>query len=599
MTQNREAAATATGASAVPGLFRGTCRYTRSDRLALLFSHFLAASTSALGVTFPLIIGMLMNEIQRNGVADLHALFPALLMLAGLLTFIWTVRVPLKLLQFGIARRAQNAMIADLNQRLFSAPLSWHEHRHSGDTASRVQQSSAALFNFSFGSYAVIEFIIQIVGPIIALALLSPPVLVGAVIGFVILGAISVGADKFHMPFWVREIDVNRRFNTVLVDGYRNVMTMYATRRRHAFAGFIGERLGEIYAIARKSVTISESKRAAIEVISTVFNLSLVVLYIYLEISGDGGSANHVALGNIYMVQAYVMSGTAAMLGLVAKVSEIMQQRADFSTSAPIYEAEPEPESDARIPDDWSTLDVRKLMLTYRGKDHATPALKSVDLTLQRGRHYALVGANGSGKSTLLKLLAGLLGPDDGELLVDGTALDFGALRHSATLIPQHPELLEGTLEHNLLIGASDGTVADAIAQSNVVSSLLDRLGVRLEYHVQEAGVNWSGGQRQRIALARGILSAIGSSIVLVDEPTSSIDPADERSIIDELRVEFEAACVVISVHNLELVRNFDAVIVLDNGVVQDAGSPEAVWQRCSYFEASDSDCGELHGSDA
>jgi ATP-binding cassette subfamily B protein len=215
------------------------------------------------------------------------------------------------------------------------------------------------------------------------------------------------------------------------------------------------------------------------------------------------------------------------------------------------------------------------------------PALQPMCITLLRGQHYALVGANGSGKTTLLQVLAGLLRPDGGALIVDGATFDFAALRSAATLIPQHPELLEGTLEHNLSIGASDGAVADEIARSRVVSDLLGRLNLNLISEIQEAGSNWSGGQRQRIALARGILSARGSSLILVDEPTSSIDSAEERYIINQLRTEFREECMLMSVHNLELLRDFDAVIVIEKGALLDAGPPEIVCSRCNYFSAS------------
>jgi ATP-binding cassette subfamily B protein len=284
------------------------------------------------------------------------------------------------------------------------------------------------------------------------------------------------------------------------------------------------------------------------------------------------------------MVQAYVMSGMAALLGLVGNVSVILRQKADFAASAPIYEIEPEPECRERLPGHWAELAARNVALNYRFEDSETPALRGIDLTLLRGRHYALVGANGSGKSTLLKLLAGLLTPDQGKLFVDGREVGFAALRAASTLIPQHPELLEGTLEHNLLIGSANGEAAAEVSRSAVATALLARLAVTLDSHVNEGGVNWSGGQRQRIALARGMMSAAGSSLVLVDEPTSSIDPADELVTLREIRAEFRSQCLIVSVHNLDLVTNFDELLVLEDGRLVDAGPPDLVLSRCSFF---------------
>ncbi|WP_066477827.1 MULTISPECIES: ATP-binding cassette domain-containing protein [unclassified Sphingomonas] len=568
-----------------PNLLAGALHYSRRDRALLLFTHTLSAVASVFKIAFPLLVGQLMNEIQQNGVSRFDELLPALWRLLALLAILWVVRIPLKMLQFRIARRAQNAMIADLNERLFSAPLAWHDRQHSGDIASRVQQSSSALFQFTTAKYASVEFVIQIIGPTIALALISPVIMLGSIISFVIVGVISFSGDRYQTPFWVRETEATRTLTTGLVDGYRNVMTLYAARRRGAFTSFIDKRLQEVFAVAGKNVAISEWKGSVIEVVSTAFNLGLVVLYVYLETRDRPDAMREISLGNIYMVQAYVMTGIAAMLDLVANVSQIMRQRADFMAAAPIYAAQREAECDAQLPDDWSRLEIKDMTLTYAGIDEQTRALRSVSLSIARGRRYALVGANGSGKSTLLKLLSGLLHPDSGRLEVDGNAIDFGALRHAATLIPQHPELLEGTLEHNLSMGAPAGSLAQDIARSDVVRSLLSGIDVTMTSHIQEAGTNWSGGQRQRIALARGLLSAKGSSLVLADEPTSSIDPAEERSIIAALLVELAGAVVIVSVHNLELVEMFDDVIVLDGGVVVDAGPVAEVCVRSGYFD--------------
>lgn len=583
-------------AGRAPGLFEAVLHYVWPDRLALVGAHVLAGGSSILRVIFPLLIGAIMNRIQVSGMDGFGQARLAIVALFSLFFFLWATRVPLRLLEFHIARRAQAGMVLDLNRRLFAAPLAWHETRHSGDTASRVQQSSGALFGFTLGSYATVAAVIQIVGPILGLAFLSPMALVGTLIGCALVAAISIGGDRLQIPCWIREADAQRGFSTALTDSLRNVMTAYAARRRHAFVNYVQDRLGDVFAASRQNIVVGEWKAGAIDVITTLFSLGLIVLYIYEETHGAGRNGDHIALGNVYIVQAFVTSSMLSLVGLVANVSGIMRQKADFATSAPIYAIEPEPECTEHLPRDWSSIELRDVALTYgASEEDPTPALRCVNLSLQRGSHYALVGANGSGKSTLLKLLAGLLKPDAGGLTVDGAPLDAGVLRNSATLVPQHPELLEGTLEYNLLVGATDHAAMEELAQNKVVGTLLDRLGVPLDSYVQEAGVNWSGGQRQRIALARGVLAAVGSSLVMIDEPTSSIDPADERVIIGELRAQFRAECLLVSVHDLELVREFDGVIVLEDGMVLDAGSPDRVRARCDYFGLERSDLQDVN----
>jgi ATP-binding cassette subfamily B protein len=537
-------------------------------------------------VAFPLLIGTIINQLQAHGTAGFDFARGSVILLLLLMVTVWIVRVPLKLLQFNIARRAQNKMVLDLNRRLFSAPLLWHECRHSGDTASRIGQSSGALFNFAMDSYLVAEFAIQIVGPILALLFLSPAVFVGALLAYAVVACISIAVDRYQMRFWAKESDSHRAFSTGLVDTFRNIMTAYATRRMRAFATFLEALLQDVSSASRANVRLSESKGAAIEVVSTVFGLGLMLLYMYLETRSRNGRATYIALGNVFMVQMYVMSGMTALLALVGKASAMMRQRTDFDTSAPFFDIEPEAECAQSLPADWNEIAIEGVNLTYRGIDHETEALRSLDLRLERGRHYALVGANGSGKSTLLKVLAGLLRPDSGAICVDGGVGEFGALRNSASLLPQSPELLEGSLEHNVLIGLSDEDAVAELSHNKMIRELLERLGMPLETHVHEGGANWSGGQRQRIALARGVLFAIGSSIVVVDEPTSSIDSADELSIIRGLRAQFSSACLIVSVHNLELMREFDRVILLRDGAVVDVTAPALVKDHCRSPEA-------------
>ena len=215
------------------------------------------------------------------------------------------------------------------------------------------------------------------------------------------------------------------------------------------------------------------------------------------------------------------------------------------------------------------------------------PALEGVDLALQRGRRYALVGPSGAGKSTLLRLLAGLDRPQagtigfDGELLADPAA----ALRLEATLIPQQSEIFEGTLRENLLLGASaDDTQLDAALRLAAAEDFVAGLAQGLDTVVAERGANWSGGQRQRLALARAMVAAQGSSLLLLDEPTSSLDPDTERKVLDRVLASHAGACVVSSVHRLNLLDRFDEVVLMQDGRVLDVGPPGDLALRSQAF---------------
>lgn len=144
-------------------------------------------------------------------------------------------------------------------------------------------------------------------------------------------------------------------------------------------------------------------------------------------------------------------------------------------------------------------------------------------------------------------------------------------LRATTTLIPQDAEVFEGSLAENLglcesLLGAPQRADYARALDLARVSEFIAPTEEGLNVAVAERAANWSGGQRARVALARGILAAQGSSLVLLDEPTASLDPKTEAAVYDNLFAAFADACIVSSVHRLNLLDRFDEVLVMHNG---------------------------------
>jgi ABC-type multidrug transport system fused ATPase/permease subunit len=199
-----------------------------------------------------------------------------------------------------------------------------------------------------------------------------------------------------------------------------------------------------------------------------------------------------------------------------------------------------------------------------------------LSLKFKRGSRVALIGASGSGKSTLLAVLRGLYDPQpDVQLRIDGNASpDWHAVGNHVTLFPQEPEIFENTIEYNITLGLPipDAEVAEACRVARF-DEVIHQLPKGLQAHIAEKGVNLSGGQKQRLALARGILAARESDLLLFDEPTSSVDPQTERAIYEQLFRQFSDKAVVSALHRLHLLPLFDYIYVMDNGRVVAEGS--------------------------
>jgi ATP-binding cassette, subfamily B, bacterial len=197
------------------------------------------------------------------------------------------------------------------------------------------------------------------------------------------------------------------------------------------------------------------------------------------------------------------------------------------------------------------------------------------------------VGESGSGKSTLLALLRGLYEPEPTVALsTDGKPQEWPALHEVVTLFPQEPEIFENSIAYNITLGLpfDDATIWQVCHTAHFTETA-QQLPNGLASNIQEKGVNLSGGQKQRLALARGILAAKSSDVVLLDEPTSSVDPKTEVQIYEKLFEEFADKAVVSSLHRLHLLRYFDYVYVLERGRIVAEGRFDELRQSNPIFQ--------------
>jgi len=152
--------------------------------------------------------------------------------------------------------------------------------------------------------------------------------------------------------------------------------------------------------------------------------------------------------------------------------------------------------------------------------------------------------------------------------------------------VPQEAEVFEGTLGENLSLCESVSGPADPAHYGDALRAAAAEVFVPVEgeamhaMRVAERGANWSGGQRQRIALARGVLAAEGSGVLLLDEPTAALDPVTEATVLTRLFARHADACIICSVHRLQLLERFDEVWVMDRGRLVDVGPPAEVLAR-------------------
>jgi len=222
----------------------------------------------------------------------------------------------------------------------------------------------------------------------------------------------------------------------------------------------------------------------------------------------------------------------------------------------------------------------------YRYPD-GTWALRGVDLVIRKGEIVALVGPSGAGKTTLVDLLAYFDRPTKGRLLVDGVDLavyDPLSYRQRIAVVPQEVYLFSGTLLENLLYVRPEATEEEIFRALEVADALdvVQELPEGLHTRVGQGGIRLSGGQRQRIALARALLR--DPDILLLDEPTASLDALSEDRIQQALYRAFQNRTVVIIAHRLSTVLQADRIVVMDQGRVVAEGKHQELLEKSPLY---------------
>ena len=209
--------------------------------------------------------------------------------------------------------------------------------------------------------------------------------------------------------------------------------------------------------------------------------------------------------------------------------------------------------------------------------------LKGVNLKVNKGEIVSIVGASGAGKTTLLNLIPRFFTPTKGEIRVDGVSVedwDLYNLRSFISIVPQETHLFGTSIYENIRYGKLDATKAE-IEQAAIDANAHEFITQMSDgYHslIGERGVKLSGGQRQRIAIARALLR--NPSILLLDEATSSLDSVSERQVQQALDRLMENRTTLVIAHRLSTIQHADCILVLENGVLVESGTHEALLNK-------------------
>lgn len=214
--------------------------------------------------------------------------------------------------------------------------------------------------------------------------------------------------------------------------------------------------------------------------------------------------------------------------------------------------------------------------------------LKDLNLKIESGKTYGIVGKSGSGKTTMFNLLNKLYNINSGSILIDGkdiNNLDEKSIRGNITIISQNPYIFNMSIKDNLRLVKNDVTDEEIIKACKLacLDDYIEALSYKYNTIVGEGGVNLSGGQRQRLAIARALIQ--NTKIILFDEATSALDNETQSKIqkaIDNLKGNYT---IIIIAHRLSTIVNCDKIFILEDGKISDSGTHKELIKNNDYYK--------------
>jgi ABC-type multidrug transport system fused ATPase/permease subunit len=291
--------------------------------------------------------------------------------------------------------------------------------------------------------------------------------------------------------------------------------------------------------------------------------------------------------GELLVVLSYVASIYGPLEAISTTVGSFQDRFVSLEMAFKVLDTQPEVRDARRsvsIGQASGHVAFEDVGFTYEGRSET---LSGISFEATPGQIIGLVGPTGAGKTTLVSLLPRFYDPQQGRITLDGTdirGIRLASLRKQISIVLQEPLLFSGTIADNIRYGRLDGTSVDIVEAAKAANAhdFIMHLPKQYETKLGERGVMLSGGERQRISVARAFLK--NAPILVLDEPTSSIDSRTEEVILDALSRLMQGRTTFMIAHRLSTIRDPDLVLVLDGGRIVERGTPRELLDKDGLY---------------
>lgn len=536
----------------------------------------------------PLIFALILDELQKNGVTDKNINYLILL------SFLFVVRSAITWSLHGPSRMLENdnAFMCRANYKIrflngvLGLPLSWHNEHHSGDTNDKLEKGTAGLFSYAENTFRILHIVNSMILSFCILMFFD------VFAGFIALAMICITISIiviFDKKLVLQYKHLNGMENKIaekILDIIANVNTVVILRIEKLLLKSMATKTMEPRDLFWDINVRQETKWFLVSMCVNIMLFLVIGCYLYRVYYGN----ITLAFGTFFALYGYTNNVADTFFDFASFYGELLRYKSRVLNAEELASQFKPTKNDCNGNGsyNWKELKADSINFSYHTDGGADLHLENVSIVARRGEKIALIGSTGSGKTTLLKVIRELYQPQNAIVYIDGKKMPdgFSSISSQISLIPQEPEIFATTILENITMGMEyDRALVQKYTDMACFTEVAEQLPKKFESLITEKGVNLSGGEKQRLALARGLLASENKSIVLLDEPTSSIDVATELTIYRNIFQAFCEKSVISSIHRLHLLPMFDYIYFFSDGKIIASGNLAELLKNSAEFK--------------